>query len=579
MNIKEIPFSYFGSYMSISYSDELGFTLKSLRGKSKKNMDVLRIIPTVNNMPVDYEFEANYFSILIKFNNGSISICFEGDSKIVFYGKGKNVGLKLDTLPIYNFEYNYLMGKKGSEYCVINSYKNLTKFLVFSVNGKVGLSQNIFIDDCASTNKANNTSIIDVKSNSDNEFICVIEDIPTHMKVPDYKEYNFETSLNSTKKLFDEYYLAQPKVDEKYKNSLLKASYINWSSFVKPQGYLKRYTILASNSTFLGAWSWDHCFNALALAGVNDKLAFDQMAVLFDYQDEYGQIPGSLSDSTIRWNFTKPPIQGLFFSKMMKKINFTKETLEKIYNYIEKQVLFYVKFKDSNMDGIFEYHHGNDSGQDNSTIFKGAMVVDTPDLTAFIINAMDMLSKVAEKLNRNSEKEYWSNKADELTKLFLNYFIVDDLPVARETVTGEILSNNALLPLVSLVLGNRLPKYIRDKMIDLVTSERYLTKWGIATEAIDSDEYQDDAYWRGPIWAPTTLLFVEALEECCENELAIDIAKRYCELVDKNGFAENFNAITGEGLRDKSFTWTASTFIYLAAKVYEYNSQRINNIK
>ena len=202
------------------------------------------------------------------------------------------------------------------------------------------------------------------------------------------------------------------------------------------------------------------------------------------------------------------------------------------------------------MDGIFEYHHGNDSGQDNSTIFKGVMVVDTPDLTAFIINAMDMLAKVAEKLNKYSEKEYWANKADELTKLFLSYFIVDDLPVARETLTGKILPNNALLPLVSLVLGNRLPKYTRDKMIDLIISERYLTKWGIATEAIDSDEYQDDAYWRGPIWAPTTLLFVEALEECGENELAIDIAKRYCELVDKNGFAENFNAITGEGLRD-----------------------------
>lgn len=56
------------------------------------------------------------------------------------------------------------------------------------------------------------------------------------------------------------------------------------------------------------------------------------------------------------------------------------------------------------MDGIFEYHHGNDSGQDNSTIFKGVMVVDTPDLTAFIINAMDMLAKVAEKLNKYSEK-------------------------------------------------------------------------------------------------------------------------------------------------------------------------------
>lgn len=49
------------------------------------------------------------------------------------------------------------------------------------------------------------------------------------------------------------------------------------------------------------------------------------MAVLYDYQDEYGQIPGSLSDSTIRWNFTKPPIQGLFFSKMMKKLTLLKK--------------------------------------------------------------------------------------------------------------------------------------------------------------------------------------------------------------------------------------------------------------
>ncbi|NJB07466.1 hypothetical protein GSQ22_17080, partial [Clostridioides difficile] len=96
----------------------------------------------------------------------------------------------------------------------------------------------------------------------------------------------------------------------------------------------------------------------------------------------------------------------------------------------------------------------------------------------FIINAMDMLAKVAEKLNKYSEKEYWANKAEELTKLFLSYFIVDDLPVARETLTGKILPNNALLPLVSLVLGNRLPKYTRDKMIDLIISERYLTKWG-----------------------------------------------------------------------------------------------------
>ena len=126
---------------------------------------------------------------------------------------------------------------------------------------------------------------------------------------------------------------------------------------------------------------------------------------------------------------------------------------------------------------------------------------------------------------------------------------------------------------MSIVLGKRLPDDIRKSMVDLLSSKKYLTDWGIASEAIDSDLYQDDAYWRGPIWAPTTLLLVEAFEDCGETELAMDIARKYCTLINKSGCAENYNAITGEALRDKSFTWTASTFIYLASKLYEYENK------
>ena len=30
-----------------------------------------------------------------------------------------------------------------------------------------------------------------------------------------------------------------------------------------------------------------------------------------------------------------------------------------------------------------------------------------------------------------------------------------------------------------------------------------------------------------------------------------------------SGFAENFDAVTGEGLRDRSYTWTASVFLIM----------------
>jgi hypothetical protein len=40
---------------------------------------------------------------------------------------------------------------------------------------------------------------------------------------------------------------------------------------------------------------------------------------------------------------------------------------------------------------------------------------------------------------------------------------------------------------------------------------------------------------------------------------------RFRRLCETSGFAENFDALTGEGLRDRAYTWTASTYLALAA--------------
>ena len=36
-----------------------------------------------------------------------------------------------------------------------------------------------------------------------------------------------------------------------------------------------------------------------------------------------------------------------------------------------------------------------------------------------------------------------------------------------------------------------------------------------------------------------------------------------------SGFAENFDALTGEGLRDRAYTWTASAYLLLAQAAAE----------
>jgi glycogen debranching enzyme len=94
----------------------------------------------------------------------------------------------------------------------------------------------------------------------------------------------------------------------------------------------------------------------------------------------------------------------------------------------------------------------------------------------------------------------------------------------------------------------------------------HLTEWGPATERPGSAEYQADGYWRGPVWAPSTVLIEDGLRRAGRTELADEISQRFRALCERSGFAENFDAITGEGLRDRAYTWTASAYLLLTAQ-------------
>ncbi|MBV1900153.1 MAG: hypothetical protein KUG56_00625, partial [Kordiimonadaceae bacterium] len=83
----------------------------------------------------------------------------------------------------------------------------------------------------------------------------------------------------------------------------------------------------------------------------------------------------------------------------------------------------------------------------------------------------------------------------------------------------------------------------------------------------------DDGYWRGPIWGPSTYLIFSGLLRCGFQDLAFDIAERFCSMCRANDFAENHHALTGERLRDRGFTWTASTFMLMAEELHHRDAK------
>src|SRR3954451_22740072 len=113
-----------------------------------------------------------------------------------------------------------------------------------------------------------------------------------------------------------------------------------------------------------------------------------------------------------------------------------------------------------------------------------------------------------------------------------------------------------------IVLGERLPHEVREQLAERIAS--HLTPYGLATEHPDSPHYEADGYWRGPIWAPSTVLVEDGLRRAGHTDLADEVSRRFRTLCEKSGFAENFDALTGEGLRDRAYTWTAAGYLLLA---------------
>lgn len=324
-----------------------------------------------------------------------------------------------------------------------------------------------------------------------------------------------------------------------------------------------------SKNWMCNVWSWDQCFNAMALAKGQPELALDQMLTLVDHQDEFGSYPDSINDTWMHYNFSKPPVHGWAFGEMLKRMPHppSAEVMQTMYRSLSRQVDWWMTHRRMEGHRLPYYLHGNDSGWDNSTMFSHGVPLVAPDLSALLILQMDVLSELAERSGKGEDAASWKTRADELYEALMDELWCSDHFVARLGNEGKAIECQSLIPWLPLILGERLPEDIRTALKKGI--ERHLTEWGLATEKVDSSKYRKDGYWKGPIWAPSSFIAVTGLERSGFTELADTVSERFCRMCGKSGFAENFNALTGEPLCDPAYTWTASVFLLLAERLHQ----------
>ena len=77
----------------------------------------------------------------------------------------------------------------------------------------------------------------------------------------------------------------------------------------------------------------------------------------------------------------------------------------------------------------------------------------------------------------------------------------------------------------------------------------------------NSEGFDPQRYWRGPVWHVINNRIGLGLQEIGELDRSERVRRDTARLTEKSGFSEYFDPLTGEGLGGKSFTWTASVYL------------------
>ncbi len=546
----KVPFSYYGSYLTLT---KIAQEKKPSGDLFLKNsyIHVLKIeLCDAQGEGLKQEVVSTPYKMTLKAGESSCEICFEDIKTLRF--KCQQAGVKFTLL------------KKGDSdiFRIKPGQWGIPNFTLTSIQGE-SISSFKYLYSAKQKNDTITTyfSFLPDK-NGVCEFSIELSDAGRNQvagAIP------FEKCKENVEKVFNNWLSKYPRVAPKYSEARDLALYINWSSVVSPYLRMPRYGMYMSKNWMNAIWSWDNCFNAMATACADKKLAMDQIYLFFDTQADNGAFPDNVNDLHVNYGYVKPPIYGIVLTKLASMKALNSKQLPYIYDHICRLTNFWFNEKDSDKNGIPEYSHGFDSGWDNSTAFDDLKFpVESADLCAYLITQMDYLSELATQLKKHDESIIWKEKSDKMLKLLLGEFWVEDQFISRSIVSKKTNTpNSSLISFLPIILGKKLPVDIRNKMISEIKSGGYLTDFGLATESTTSPNYKSDGYWRGPIWAPSTYMIVQGLLKCDEKELAADISLRFCELCKKSGFPENFNALTGDGLCDPSYTWTSSTFLLL----------------
>jgi putative isomerase len=171
----------------------------------------------------------------------------------------------------------------------------------------------------------------------------------------------------------------------------------------------------------------------------------------------------------------------------------------------------------------------------------------------------EMKDKYISRLAKRTEA-IRSKMWDPETKFFYSLYRDTDKKIPIRTLQGFLTMTAGL---ASEAQAKELVKHLTDPSL-------FWSKYPVTTSAMNEPTFKPDGFWRGDMWPPTNYLVALGLNRYGYHEIAIELAHKMTELLDKyDGHAyERYNGVEGVGLGVKDYCWGIASWSIVVNTIY-----------
>ncbi|MDR1568927.1 MAG: NAD(P)H-binding protein [Oscillospiraceae bacterium] len=517
--------------------------------------------PTYNGqkVPCSIKTKATELTVLTRF--GNLSLCFAEPELLIIKGD-KGMGMRFDK----DMKIDVCKPRDKGAWELI--FRRVCSTVFMPLKGEMKVYAPWDAERLTSP-----VVQIDVLPEADGGFELAIEDF-THAGWVRDSYPTYEEGLQSAEEDWRSFLETIPHFDSQYEEKRESFAYGLWSLLVGASGKIKRPLMFMFPT--MRASTWQMCQNAVALGQIDLTIPIELLLNTLDEVSPVGQMCDNYDDMWGSQPFVKPPLHGWALKMLMKKHDLAKEIpadkLETMYDGFGRAADWYMKYRDDDHDGLPQYEHGNESGTDDGSIFKDHLIVESPDLCAFLALLFEALGDIARMLGKQaSEADGWYERSNVIIQKMIDAFWDGKRFIALSSGSHEVIATDSYLYYLPIILGKRLPQEIIDKLADDLSREgELLTPYGLASEKLSSstDIKFGGKLALGQIMPPTNILIVYGLLDAGKTELAKLIANRYCKNQKEVGPAMLVNPFRGMG-GFQGGSWAPCAYILLASTLKE----------